>query len=141
MDISPLLNTAAVTHVRLIDVVEMAQLCSSGDVIYDPSPTEGSAGFDLDGIGVLNQIEFERDLVDFEDVGAGLIPRIISTVLIRMAPCYRPYDDVVVLEIFDRITDFHILTRLILTHGINGHSNKTDTVTAGYLNQFSVSRC
>jgi len=27
---------------------------SFGNVIYDPHPTEGSAGFDLDAVGVLN---------------------------------------------------------------------------------------
>ncbi|MDP0491246.1 MAG: PEP-CTERM sorting domain-containing protein [Verrucomicrobiota bacterium JB023] len=46
---------ASVQYVRLVDVVGGTSLDSSGDVIYDPYPTVGSAGFDLDGVGVLNE--------------------------------------------------------------------------------------
>ncbi|MBN1842207.1 MAG: PEP-CTERM sorting domain-containing protein [Deltaproteobacteria bacterium] len=43
------------THIRIIDVVgDGMSLDTSGDVIYDPYPTFGSAGFDLDAIGVSN---------------------------------------------------------------------------------------
>lgn len=43
------------THVRLIDIVgDGSDKDTSGDIIYDPYPTVGSAGFDLDGIGVSN---------------------------------------------------------------------------------------
>ncbi|OEU82956.1 MAG: hypothetical protein BA865_01380 [Desulfobacterales bacterium S5133MH4] len=43
------------THVRLIDIVgDRTSLDTSGDAIYDPYPTVGSAGFDLDAIGVSN---------------------------------------------------------------------------------------
>ena len=141
-DVSPLLNTAAVTHVRLIDVVgDGSALDSSGDVIYDPSPTEGSAGFDLDGIGVLNQIEFERDLVDFEDVGAGLDPQDYfngpdpdGTIVTG------PYDDVVVLGDFrsESLTFNNAYSVDFDSWNQWAYSNKTDTVTAGYLNQFSA---
>jgi len=45
-----------ITHVRLIDIVgDGTCLDTSGDPIYDPYPTVGSAGFDLDAIGVINQ--------------------------------------------------------------------------------------
>ena len=43
------------TDVRIVDVVgDGFSLDSSGGVIYDPYPTSGSAGFDLDAVGVSN---------------------------------------------------------------------------------------
>jgi hypothetical protein len=48
---------ATATHVRIIDIVgdgKGTYLDTSGDIIYDPYPTVGSAGFDLDAIGVSN---------------------------------------------------------------------------------------
>ena len=43
--------------VKIIDIVgDGTYLDTSGDVIYDPYPTSGSAGFDLDAIGVINQV-------------------------------------------------------------------------------------
>jgi hypothetical protein len=51
------LDIAHITHVRLIDIVgDGTAFDSSGDIIYDPYPTTGSAGFDLDGVGVMNQV-------------------------------------------------------------------------------------
>ena len=45
---------AAVTHVRLVDVVGDGRwLDAGGRPIHDPWPTTGSAGFDLDGVAVL----------------------------------------------------------------------------------------
>ncbi len=45
-----------VTHVRLVDIVgDGTAFDTSGDVIYDPYPTSGSAGFDLDAVGVIHQ--------------------------------------------------------------------------------------
>ena len=51
------------THVRLVDVLGNGTVFDTfdddgvpgPDPIYDPHPTEGSAGFDLDGVGVINQ--------------------------------------------------------------------------------------
>jgi len=57
---SPLLNVAAVTHVRVIDVVgsidpRFGRRDSLGNLINDPYATAfGSGGFDLDAVGVLN---------------------------------------------------------------------------------------
>jgi|GEM_PF-2531739 len=51
----PLLNTMSITHVKIIDVIGGVSLDSSGDLIYDPSPTIGSAGFDLDAVGVIHK--------------------------------------------------------------------------------------
>ena len=51
------LGLTQVTHVRLIDVIgDGTARDTSGDVIYDPYPTSGSAGFDLDAVGVINQV-------------------------------------------------------------------------------------
>ncbi len=47
---------SAVSYVRIRDIVgDGSYHDTSGDVIYDPYPTSGSAGFDLDAVGVLNQ--------------------------------------------------------------------------------------
>ncbi len=51
-----LLDLNNITHVRLVDVVgDGSSMEAAGYVIYDPYPTTGSAGFDLDAIGVLNE--------------------------------------------------------------------------------------
>ncbi len=53
-----LLDLDRITHVRLIDVVgDGSALDARGSVIYDPYPTIGSAGFDLDAVGVLNPVK------------------------------------------------------------------------------------
>lgn len=57
----PNLNTQAITHVKIIDVVgciaaPYARFDSNNNPINDPYPTAfGSGGFDLDAIGVINQ--------------------------------------------------------------------------------------
>jgi hypothetical protein len=54
---SPLLDVNQVGFVRLVDIVGGGtdpDVDTSGDVIYDPFPTSGSAGFDLDAVGVRN---------------------------------------------------------------------------------------
>ena len=44
-----------ITHVRLLDIIgDGSYLDSRGNPIYDPYPTYGSAGFDLDAVGVSN---------------------------------------------------------------------------------------
>jgi len=53
--VSPLLDVMDVRHVRLVDIVGDGSCSDSfGRAIYDPYPTEGSAGFDLDAVGVIN---------------------------------------------------------------------------------------
>lgn len=53
--VSPLLDLNNIGYVRLVDIVgDGTYFDTSGDVIYDPYPTVGSAGFDLDAVGVLN---------------------------------------------------------------------------------------
>ena len=57
-DCSPWLDVSAVTHVRLVDVVGDGSCTDSfGHPIYDPYPTTNSAGFDLDGAGIINSAE------------------------------------------------------------------------------------
>jgi hypothetical protein len=51
----PLVDLAHISYVRIIDVVgDGNALDCRGEVIYDPYPTGGSAGFDLDAIAVLH---------------------------------------------------------------------------------------
>ena len=51
--ISGAVDLSAITHVRLVDVVgDGSAFDTAGHVIYDPYPTNQSAGFDLDAVGV-----------------------------------------------------------------------------------------
>jgi hypothetical protein len=76
------LNIDAVTHVRLIDVVGDGSAHdvdgnvvnadgSQGGVIYDPYPTFGSAGFELDAVAVLHQLDAEgiEQSITFSELG------------------------------------------------------------------------
>ena len=60
---TPGLDTRRVTHVRIVDVVGDGSAADDyGNPIYDPAPTWGSGGFDLDGVGVLHaRIEISAD--------------------------------------------------------------------------------
>ena len=56
-DTSSLLDVGNVTHVRIVDIVGDGTCPdTSGDVIYDSYPTTGSAGFDLEAVGVINEV-------------------------------------------------------------------------------------
>ena len=62
------LNLNAISYVKIVDVIgDGSQLDSIGDPVYDPYPTSGSAGFDLDAIAVINEMAKE----DFEIEIAG----------------------------------------------------------------------
>lgn len=51
-----LLDLNNITHLRLVDIVgDGSAFDARGTVIYDPYATIGSAGFDLDAIGVLSE--------------------------------------------------------------------------------------
>ncbi len=53
----PGLNVNAITHVRITDVIgDGSTQDHLGNDIYDPHGTTGTSGFDLDAIGVLNQV-------------------------------------------------------------------------------------
>ena len=53
--VSALLDVNDIHYVRIVDIVgNGADLDSSGDPIFDPYPTSGSAGFDLEAVGVIH---------------------------------------------------------------------------------------
>lgn len=76
--IDGLVDLNAIGYVRLVDIVgDGTFLDSSGAVIYDPYPTDGSAGFDLDAVGVSNgaaypEGEYIPPPTPTEDVEAGV---------------------------------------------------------------------
>lgn len=48
----------AITHIKIVDVIgDGSQKDSIGNPVYDPYPTTGSAGFDLDAVAVINSSE------------------------------------------------------------------------------------
>jgi len=54
--VSGVVDINAITHVRLVDIVgDGASRDAFGNPIYDPYPTQGSAGFDLDAVGVIHE--------------------------------------------------------------------------------------
>lgn len=60
-DLEPslLLDLNRVSHVRLVDVIGGDSIDTEGDVIFDPFPTVGSAGFDCDGIAIMETPEIK----------------------------------------------------------------------------------
>ena len=57
------LDINAVTHVRILDIVgDGTYLDTAGKPIYDPYATTGSAGVDLDAIGVIHQKTLQADV-------------------------------------------------------------------------------
>ncbi|MDZ8119339.1 hypothetical protein P9H32_11975 [Pontiella sp. NLcol2] len=66
-----LLDFEHVSYVRLIDIVGDGNYSDSGGyAIYDPYPTIGSAGFDLDAVGVINRsaVSGELQTITFEPI-------------------------------------------------------------------------
>ena len=54
---APGLDLRRVTHVRIVDIPGDGSVTDSyGNAIFDPFPTFGSGGFDLDAVGVLNPL-------------------------------------------------------------------------------------
>ena len=52
-----LLDINNVEYIRILDIIgDGTYYDSDGDIIYDPYMTSGSAGFDLDAIGVINAV-------------------------------------------------------------------------------------
>lgn len=67
------LDVTAVTHVRLVDIIGDGSVTdASGDPIYDPTPTVGSAGLDVDGVAVIHAQATGEIVVDFETLGDSL---------------------------------------------------------------------
>lgn len=64
-----------ITHVRVQDIQgDGNDLDAFGRPIYDPDPLTGSAGFDLSGIGVLNQRDVIAPVVDITAAPTGTVP-------------------------------------------------------------------
>lgn len=73
---SPLLDINNIKWVRIVDIVgDGSYFDTSGDVIYDPYPTTGSAGFDLDAIAVLHMRTADFD----ESGGVDMVDLMILT--------------------------------------------------------------
>lgn len=52
----PYLDVSNIHYVRIVDIIgDGTAMDAEGYVIYDPYPTAGSAGFDLDAVGVIHQ--------------------------------------------------------------------------------------
>lgn len=61
---SPLLDKQNVRFVRIVDIIGDGNTKDSADrPIYDPTPTVGSGGFDLDAIGVIHQNDGDFQMV------------------------------------------------------------------------------
>ncbi len=81
-NVSPLLDINAVTHVRVVDVVgsvnsTLGSLDSLGNLVNDPFTTDfPSGGFDLDAIGVINDINLPFvSILTFEMQGRTFVVR------------------------------------------------------------------
>lgn len=138
---TPGLDIDQITHVKLIDVVgDGTQFDTGGNAIYDPFPTVGSAGLDVDGVAVLNQAEIFREVIGFEDVGVGLSAEsAFSGPVAGGENVIGPFGDNVVVGTFESET-------LVFNNAFstdfgswNGwaYSNAINTTTAGFENQFS----
>ncbi len=68
----PHLDLGNIRYVRLVDIVgDGSAFDSEGIVIYEPYPTSGSAGLDLEAVAVLNQVEpsGEMQSISFSEIG------------------------------------------------------------------------
>lgn len=141
-DVSPLLNTSSISHVRLVDIVGDGNARDSQDrPIYDPYPTVDSAGFDLDAIGVFHQSDVGLDVIGFEDVGASLASSsAFSGPTANGTFVTGPYDDLVVLGQFqsEQLEFNNAYSMDYESWSQWAYSNITNQVTPGYTNQFGV---
>ncbi|MFG0268278.1 MAG: DUF4465 domain-containing protein [Rhodopirellula sp. JB055] len=120
------LDVTAVTHVRLVDVYgDGSSLDGQGDPIYDPTPTVGSAGLDVDGVAVLHAKETGSAVIDFETLGSDLGAATFS----NQAP------DGFTQEELALNNDYNSLYRSWQGWAI---SKETDSTTAGFSNQYSA---
>ena len=73
---SPLLDKQNIRYVRIVDIIGSGATKDSstpGRPIYDPTPTIGSGGFDLDAIGVIHQNEGDLKIVRSDRVPQGFL--------------------------------------------------------------------
>ena len=143
--VDPALNVNRVTHIRLIDVVGDGSIFDSqGDAIYDPFPTIDSAGFDLDGIGVMHFLDAGEHFATFEDVGASLADvDVFHGPISGGQQSEGEFGEWITsgwfqsggLEFNNTHSDFFDYG--YTTWSQWAYSNHTDTTTSGYGNQFS----
>jgi len=101
--LSGIVDLNAVTHVRLIDIVgDGTALDSQGDVIYDPYPTVGSAGFDLEAVGIRYPESLDNTTPE--------APRILSPSVVASQQSLEPLLGVAAFVYLDP-TDRHAATR------------------------------
>jgi hypothetical protein len=152
------LGLSQVTHVRLVDVIGNGTVFDSDNhVIYDPFPTSGSAGFDLDAVGVINQVPEPAGLTLLM---LPLIPLIGRRRPAKAAACGVLSAILMSGAAFAATTDFEDLSLAPNSHHDNGaftsrgagfnntssdfgwsgfaYSNQTDATTAGFGNQHSA---
>jgi hypothetical protein len=64
-------DLSSISFIRIVDIVgDGSYLDSSGEPIYDPYPTAGSAGFDLDAVGVSNGAPYPPGVYVSPDIPA-----------------------------------------------------------------------
>lgn len=105
--ISPLLDTRQIRFVKIVDIVgNGSALDSTGAPIYDPTPTTGSGGFDLEAIGVIHQNEGDFKILEAEIVGATFVLTWESNPgsSYRIETC-TTFDDWISLGVFPGIVD------------------------------------
>ncbi|WP_020475027.1 DUF4465 domain-containing protein [Zavarzinella formosa] len=137
--VDPLLDVNSVKYVRIVDITGNGSvLDTSGHPIYDPYPTSGSGGIDLEAIGVLN---YRPQTAHFEDVGAGLADKsYFNGPDPSGTQGTGPFGDQVVSGEFQS-GGLRFNNNYSLDYGSwSGwaYSNTTDTTTAGFGNQFSA---
>lgn len=72
----PYLNLAEINYVRLVDIVgDGNSRDAEGYAIYEPYPTSGSAGFDLDAVAVIHQVVQSKlsQIINFDPISSQLI--------------------------------------------------------------------
>lgn len=120
------LDITAITHVKLVDIFgDGTSLDGQGDPIYDPTPTVGSAGLDVDGVAVLNAKETGAATVDFETLGASLGASAFS----NQAPDGFEEEELLLNNDFDALYGSWQGWAI---------SKAIDTTTAGFSNQYSA---
>ncbi len=74
LPISPLLDTGQIRFVKISDIIGNGSIFdSTGAPIYDPTPTTGSGGFDLEAIGVIHQNENQFKVLQAEIVATTFV--------------------------------------------------------------------